>query len=46
MDARSRCLQGEVNPELAKAMGVREVLSWVKQNKQASTVVETGLQIV
>ncbi|XP_074322870.1 uncharacterized protein LOC141659842 [Apium graveolens] len=39
--ARSRCCQGSVTPVLAKAMGVREALSWVKTKKQHNVEVET-----
>lgn len=47
VEARSRCTQGRVAPELAKAMGIREALSWIKQSQVSGVELETDcLQIV
>ena len=41
IEARSKCLKGQPNPDLAKALGVREVLSWVKDNNCNEAIVES-----
>ncbi|KAM6546586.1 hypothetical protein CsatB_027322 [Cannabis sativa] len=41
VEAITRCRAGNIAPELAKAMGVREALSWIKQRDWQGTVVET-----
>lgn len=41
LKARSSCKQGNVDPVLAEAMGVREALSWVKNKGWNAAVVET-----
>ncbi|KAL8106674.1 hypothetical protein AgCh_023430 [Apium graveolens] len=34
VEAKSRCYQGLVSPDLAEAMGIREAQSWVKKENQ------------
>lgn len=47
VEARSRCTQGRVAPELAEATGIREALSWIKQKRVSGVELETDcLQIV
>lgn len=47
IEARSKCLQGQAAPELAEAVGVREALSWIKENKYIEVDVESDcLQVV
>ena len=41
VEARSSCKQGNIDPVLAEAMGVREALSWVKNKGWYEAVVET-----
>lgn len=46
-EARSKCVQGKVSPELAEAFGVREALSWVKDMRYQNVEIETDcLQLV
>lgn len=37
----SSCKQGNINPELAEAVGIREALSWVKGNGWSEVEVES-----
>lgn len=48
VEARSRCSYGQVSPELAEAIGIREALSWVKNaGNQTNVEIESNcLQIV
>lgn len=47
VEARSRCIQGKVSPEIAEAFGIREALSWIKGTNQSEVDVETDcLQLV
>lgn len=47
IEAKSKCVQGRVQPELAEAMGIRETLSWIKQKKVKNVELEADcLQMV
>ncbi|KAL8149999.1 hypothetical protein AgCh_006858 [Apium graveolens] len=47
IEARSKCMQGKISPELAEAIGVREALSWVKDMRYQNVEIETDcLQLV
>ncbi|KAL8094084.1 uncharacterized protein LOC141691465 [Apium graveolens] len=46
IEARSRCCPGQVNPEDAEAMGIREVLSWIKEQGREAVTVETDCIVV
>ncbi|XP_074344437.1 uncharacterized protein LOC141683598 [Apium graveolens] len=41
VEARSRCCSGNISPEIAEAMGIREALSWTKEQDRTGVVVET-----
>lgn len=40
LKAKSSCRQGRSNPELAEAIGIREALSWVKEQDWPTVVVD------
>lgn len=47
MQALSKCSLGKVTPELAEAMGIREALSWIKNNAMSNVIVESDcLQVI
>ena len=47
VEARSTCLRGTPNPELAEVMGIREALSWVMSKDQKNVIIESDcLQMV
>lgn len=47
IEAISKCSSGQVAPEFAEAMGIREALSWIKNKNHSNVVLETDcLQIV
>lgn len=46
IEASSRCISGNIAPEMAEAMGIREALSWVKQKIQAPCIIETDCLIM
>lgn len=39
--AKSSCKQGTLNPEVAKAVGIREALSWIKNNAWPASELES-----
>ncbi|XP_062114633.1 uncharacterized protein LOC133825746 [Humulus lupulus] len=41
VEAISSCRSGVVSPEIAEAIGIREVLSWVKRKKWPNVMIET-----
>lgn len=41
IEARSRCLRGQVNPHLAEVIGMRESLSWVKDKGYRDAIIES-----
>ncbi|KAL8100419.1 hypothetical protein AgCh_032616 [Apium graveolens] len=41
VEAQSECCQGLASPELAEAVGIREALSWVKNERRKDVIVET-----
>lgn len=41
LEARTSCRTGDVTPEMAEALGVREVLSWIKGKEWQKVIVET-----
>ncbi|XP_074352809.1 uncharacterized protein LOC141691960 [Apium graveolens] len=41
VEAQTKCKQGQVDPEIAEAMRIREALSWVKEKKVGNVVVES-----
>ncbi|XP_074327790.1 uncharacterized protein LOC141665702 [Apium graveolens] len=41
IEARSSCKEGCITPECAEAMGIREALSWIKDEQLKDVVVET-----
>ncbi|KAL8089169.1 hypothetical protein AgCh_038806 [Apium graveolens] len=41
IEARNKGVLGDVHPELAKAVGIQEALSWIKEQGKADVVVET-----
>lgn len=41
IEARSSCRPGHISPEIAEAMGIREALSWIKNQNERDVVVET-----
>lgn len=47
IEARSRCLRGRPGAELADAIGIREALSWLKNEDLRNVVVESNcLQVI
>ncbi|XP_074374501.1 uncharacterized protein LOC141714903 [Apium graveolens] len=47
IEARSRCLQGTIAPEIAEAIEMKEALSWIKEMQYSNAEVETdSLQVV
>ncbi|XP_074336623.1 uncharacterized protein LOC141673782 [Apium graveolens] len=46
IEPRSKCLQGQASPELAEVVGVREALSWIKENQYSEVDVESDCQQV
>lgn len=47
VEARSRCIQGNPSPEMAKAISIREALSWVRNSDYHVAMVESDcLQVV
>ena len=47
IEARSSCMRGQPNPDLAEALGIKEVLSWVQENDCRNTIIESDcLQVV
>ena len=46
LEARSSCKEGSTTPECAKAMGIREALSWIKGRQMHRVVVETDCLVV
>lgn len=45
-EARSKCSLGNISPDSAEAMGVREALSWIKDNQLNNVLVETDCLLV
>lgn len=45
LKAKSSCKQESANPELAEAIGIREALSWVKEQEWLATIVESDCLI-
>lgn len=41
IEARSRCLRGIPNPYLAEALGIREALSWIKNEDQHDVIIKS-----
>ncbi|XP_074374511.1 uncharacterized protein LOC141714914 [Apium graveolens] len=41
VEAQTKCKQGQVDSEIAEAMGIREALSWVKEKNVGNVVVES-----
>lgn len=47
IEAQSKCRQGAIAPELAEALGIREALSWIKENQYDGVELETDcLQVI
>ncbi|XP_074327609.1 uncharacterized protein LOC141665523 [Apium graveolens] len=47
VEARSRCLRGSLNSELAETLGIKEALSWILEKDQSNAIVESDcLQMV
>lgn len=46
MEAFSKCKSGTIAPELAEAIGVKEVLSWIKERQWPSVLIETDCLLV
>lgn len=46
LEAKACCKQGSVSPEFAKAIGVREALSWIKSKNWSQVIVETDCLVV
>lgn len=46
LEAKSICQLGNINLELAEAMGVREALGWVKANRWPMVEVETECLLI
>ncbi|KAL8121302.1 hypothetical protein AgCh_018147 [Apium graveolens] len=47
LEARSRCKEGQISPELAEAVGIKEALSWIKDTQYKVVELETDcLQVV
>ena len=46
MEARSRCSLGNIAPENAEAIGVKEALSWIKKQRVKNVMVETDCLVV
>ncbi|KAL8106117.1 uncharacterized protein LOC141680879 [Apium graveolens] len=44
--AKSRCRLGQAAPDSAEAMGVREALSWIKEQQYRDVVLETDCLVV
>lgn len=44
--ARSRCSLGQIAPDGAESMGVREALSWIKGQQYKDVVLETDCLVV
>ncbi|XP_074342024.1 uncharacterized protein LOC141679422 [Apium graveolens] len=41
IEVRTRCLRGSPNPDLAEALGIREALSWIKNEDQHDVILES-----
>ena len=41
IEARSSCKQGSMTPESAEAMGIREALSWIKEQHMCDVTIES-----
>lgn len=47
MEAETKCNQGNISPEMAETVGIREALSWIKNSRRKDVVLESDcLQIV
>ncbi|XP_074341817.1 uncharacterized protein LOC141679208 [Apium graveolens] len=47
VEAGSKCSRGNLSPDLAEALSIRDALSWLKEKEYANTVLESDcLQVV
>ena len=46
VEARASCREGLVSPDVAEAIGLKEALSWIKDNSWSNVVVESDALVV
>lgn len=46
VESQTRCREGSVQLEVAEALGLKEALSWIKQQPKVSMVVETDCLVL